>query len=156
DGSTDLTPGGVSLTNGQATFAISTLTGGSHTITALYSGDSNFPASQADDAANPQVVQPAVSSTVLASSTPASVFGERVGFIGFVAVPPGAGTSPGTVTFKEGSTVLAANVSVSGGHAGFYTASLPVGSHTITAFYSGDNGNVLGSSDSTTLVVSKA
>src|SRR5262249_5107381 len=56
DGSTDLTPGGVSLIAGQARFSISNLAIGSHTVTALYSGDGTFPASQGDDSANPQVV----------------------------------------------------------------------------------------------------
>src|SRR5262249_26290189 len=84
-------------------------------------------------------LQKAHSSTALASVSAASVFGERVGFVALVTpVPSGAVMPTGTVTFKEGSTVLAANVSLSNGHAGFNTASLSLGSHTITAFYSGD------------------
>ncbi len=40
--STDLTPGGVALSAGAATFATTSLAAGSHTIKATYSGDTNF------------------------------------------------------------------------------------------------------------------
>ena len=40
--STDLTPGGVALASGTATFATTSLAAGSHTIKATYSGDANF------------------------------------------------------------------------------------------------------------------
>ncbi len=39
---TDLTPGGVGLSSGTATFATTSLTAGPHTIKATYSGDGNF------------------------------------------------------------------------------------------------------------------
>ena len=61
EGSTDLTPGGVSLVAGQAsfsqaTFSTSNLALGSHVISAFYSGDVNYQARQGDDSANPQMV----------------------------------------------------------------------------------------------------
>jgi ELWxxDGT repeat protein len=150
EGGTDLTPGGVSLTGGQATFTTAALAVGSHTITAAYSGDSTFSGSQGDDSASPHLVNQGGTSTSLASAPDTSVFGQPVGFIAFVAaVGPGAGTPTGSVTFEEGATTLAANVSLSGGRASFSTASLSVGSHTVTAFYSGD-GNFLASSASST------
>jgi hypothetical protein len=40
--STDLTPGGVALSSGSATFATTSLAAGNHTIKATYSGTSNF------------------------------------------------------------------------------------------------------------------
>ncbi len=40
--STDLTPGGVALTSGTASFSTTSLAAGPHTITATYSGDGNF------------------------------------------------------------------------------------------------------------------
>ena len=40
--STDLTPGGVALSSGTATFSTTSLAAGSHTIKATYSGDGNF------------------------------------------------------------------------------------------------------------------
>src|SRR5207237_593251 len=53
----------------------------------------------------------------------------------------GAGTPTGTVTFTEGGTTLASGVPVDGtGHASFMTSSLAVGSHTITASFTGTAG----------------
>jgi Bacterial Ig-like domain (group 3) len=52
------------------------------------------------------------------------------------AVAPGAGTPAGTVTFREGETVLAI-VPLSGSAATYPLKSLPVGEHKITAAYNG-------------------
>jgi ELWxxDGT repeat protein len=156
EGATDLTPGGIALSSGQATFATSALPPGHHTITALYSGDSDFNGSQGDDSANPQIVIKDSTAMSLGAGPGAAVFGQPVVFIAFVtAVAPGAGIPAGSVTFKEGSTTLAANVGLSSGQASFSTASLSVGSHTITASYSG-SGNFLASGASRAVAVSKA
>jgi len=56
-------------------------------------------------------------------------------------VTSGAGVPAGTVTFSEGATVWASGVPVDGaGHAAFSTASLAVGSHVITAAFTGSSG----------------
>ena len=74
----------------------------------------------------------------------------------FTATVTGSGGVPtGTVTFAEGATVLASNVAVDGaGHAAFSTAALAVGSHTVTATFTGNNG-WLGSSGIGTQVVNR-
>ncbi len=79
-------------------------------------------------------------SAIAISSTPnPSIYGQSVSFTATVTV----GTSPvttGTVTFEEGSTVLAANVAVDrNSHAGFSIANLSATAspHVITALYSG-------------------
>jgi hypothetical protein len=160
DGSTDLTPGGVfcvgqATSVSQATFTTSALTVGSHTITAIYSGDTIFTSSES---ASLQVVNQDGTSGLLISVPGASVFGQPAAFFALVtADDPAAGTPTGTVTFQEGTTVLGANVSLSGGYATFTTASLSVGSHTITAVYNGDS-NFTGSQtddSASPLVVSK-
>jgi len=54
---------------------------------------------------------------------------------------PGSGIPTGTVTFLDGATALGTRtLSLVGGfdQASFTTAALSVGSHSITAFYSGD------------------
>jgi ELWxxDGT repeat protein len=155
EGSTDLTPGGVTLVGNQATFSTAALAVGNHTITAVYGGG-NLLASQGDDSASPQVVNKDSSTTSLVLVSGASVFGQPMAFIAFVAaMGPAAGAPGGNVTFKDGSTTLAANVNLSDGHAGFITASLSVGVHTITAFYSGDS-NFQASSASRKVIVNKA
>jgi hypothetical protein len=53
------------------------------------------------------------------------------------ALAPGAGTPSGTVTFKDGTTVLGTGA-LSSGQATFSTNALAVGSHSITAVYTAD------------------
>jgi hypothetical protein len=96
-----------------------------------------------DDKSSPtplvQTVNKLASSTLLASALSPSVFGQPAVFFTFVIAGGGSQTPTGSVTFKEGAITLAANVSLSGGHAAFSTSSLSRGSHTITASYAGDN-----------------
>ncbi|WP_312915661.1 Ig-like domain repeat protein [Candidatus Competibacter phosphatis] len=53
------------------------------------------------------------------------------------ATPPTTGTPSGTVTFNDGTTPLCANVALSGGNATCASV-LNLGSHSLTAVYSGD------------------
>jgi ELWxxDGT repeat protein len=139
EGATDLTPGGITLSNARATFSTATLTLGHHTITAAYSGDANYTASQADDSAAPQVVNQASSRTVLLSFPNPAVFGQVVSFtVNVSALQPGKGTPTGTVTFTDGATTIG-SISLSGGRATFTTSSLGRGAHAISASYAGDS-----------------
>jgi hypothetical protein len=54
------------------------------------------------------------------------------------AKSPGSGTPTGTVTFKDGTTVLGTGTLNSNGQATFTTSSLKLGNHSITAVYGGD------------------
>ena len=92
-----------------------------------------------------QVVQGTTSTTLNSAPNP-STFGQTVTF---TATITGSGGVPkGTVTFAEGSTTLASNVAVdASGKAAFSTSTLAVGSHTITATFTGTAG-WLGSSGS--------
>jgi hypothetical protein len=59
----------------------------------------------------------------------------------FTATVIGSGATPtGTVTFKDGSTAMSgcASLALASGTATCSTAGLSVGSHSITASYSGD------------------
>src|SRR5581483_4740084 len=64
------------------------------------------------------------------------LFGHSVTFMSTVT-SQGRGTPSGSVTFSDGAHVLA-TVSLSNGQASFSTSGLSVGSHAITAGYSGD------------------
>lgn len=78
--------------------------------------------------------------TVTFSSNPA-VYGQTITFTAAVsAVPAGPGMPTGTVTFKEGATILGASALNGLGQATLSTTQLGVGSHTITAFYGGSAG----------------
>src|SRR5574341_938608 len=77
--------------------------------------------------------------TTVSSAPNPSVFGQSVTFTATVTSnPPGGGVPTGSVTFSEGATALASGVAVNGsGQAAFSTATLAVGSHVITAAFSG-------------------
>ncbi|MEK7755022.1 MAG: Ig-like domain repeat protein, partial [Acidobacteriota bacterium] len=88
-----------------------------------------------------------VTSTTVASSLNPSTIGQSVTFTAQVT---GSGPAPtGTVVFRDGAATLA-TAALAGGTATFATSSLTVGSHSITAAYSGDASNV--SSTSAVLV----
>ncbi len=80
-----------------------------------------------------------VTATTLSSAPNPSTFGQSVTFT--ATVTSGSGVPVGTVTFKEGTTNLASNVTVDGaGNASFSTSTLAGGSHTVTATFTGASG----------------
>ena len=121
----------VLLTNGNATLRVTTLTAGSHAISAVYNGDSTY----AGSAFGVTQVVKAVSTTSLTSSPNSSSFGEAVTLLASVAGP--GGTPTGTVTFLDGLNTLGTGV-LSGGKTTLTTTSLAVGNHSLTAAYGGD------------------
>lgn len=143
DGSTTL----AALTpdsTGTATFTTSSLTLGSHDITASYAGDS------AHQSTNAYVYQQIVSglntATILTSSLNPSTFGQPVTFTATVATSPSSSSIPtGSIIFADRSTTLA-TVPLVNGVAAFTTSTLTandVGSshdHQITATYSPTGG----------------
>jgi len=118
------------LSSGKATFALSTLAAGSHSVTAVYAGSGNFDGSTS--VALTQRVKRATSSTSVASSLNPSTYGASVKFT--AKVTSSGGTPTGTVTFKNGSATLGTRA-LSGGKATFTTSTLPVGTHSVTAVY---------------------
>jgi hypothetical protein len=122
-----------------ATCTTGALTVGSHSFAATYSGDSNNAGS-----VSPVFVQRVLpaSSTALVSSVTPSLIGQLVTFTATVR-----GTAPtGSVDFRDGATVLCKSVKAIAGKGDKATATcesppLSVGSHSITATYSGDANN---------------
>src|SRR4029077_17880153 len=104
-----------------------------------------------------ETINPDSTTTVVVSSLNPSTVGQLVTFtVTVTANAPGAGTPTGTVTFKDGTTILGTGTLNASGQATFSTSSLSVASHSITAEYSGD-GNFFGSTSSAlTQVVNKA
>jgi Bacterial Ig-like domain (group 3)/CARDB len=91
--------------------------------------------------------------TALTSSLNPSTVNANVTFTATVTALGSGVTSPtGTVTFMDGATTLG-SVAVSGGKAAFSTSTLAVGSHSITAVYSGDFKNFTSTSATLTQVV---
>jgi hypothetical protein len=129
----------VGLVNGIATSsAIATLSIGSHTVTAVYSGNINL-AGSIGALSGGQNVNQATTTTVASSANP-SVYSQSVNFSAMVsAATSGAGTPTGTVQFQiDGSNFGSAVGLVDGIATSNATATLSMGSHTVTAVYSGD------------------
>ena len=138
DGSATL--GSASLSNGSAQFTLPGLAAGSHSITAVYAGDTYLTGSTSPSLA--QSVSSASSATMVSSSVNPAIFGQTV--VLSAAIQPGyGGSTTGTVTFLDGTVALGSSP-VSGNAAQLSLSSLAVGSHAITAKYNGDT-NVAGS-----------
>jgi hypothetical protein len=123
--------------SGTASFTISNLPVGTHTFSASYSGDRNFTASTGSLT---ETVNQASTSTALTSNANPTVSGQSVTFTAIVSVQsPGAGTPTGMVQFQiDGQNVSGAIALNTSGTASFSMTSLAVGTHTVTASYSGD------------------
>jgi hypothetical protein len=133
----------VALANGTAAFSTSSLTAGTHSIAANYTGDT---ADNASSGNLTQTIQIATTISVASSQNPIPV-GASVTFT--AGVTPS--TATGTVQFLDGATVLG-TTSLAGGSASFTAASLAQGTHSITAIYSGDANDA----GSTSAVLSQA
>lgn len=82
---------------------------------------------------------PAVTSTTLTASPTSTTTGLPVTFTATVTQDPGSAVPTGSVTFREGSTVLGTAALDSAGTATLTTSTLPAGSDSITASYGGDS-----------------
>ena len=132
DGSTSL--GSATLAGNSAQLSIASLGTGTHSITAIYSGDTNMAGSTS--AAVAQQVNQASTATTLSSSVNPSGFGQTITFTGTVQ-PPAGTTATGTVTFLDGSTSVG-SATLAGNSAQLTVSSLTVGAHSITATYAGN------------------
>ena len=118
-----------------------TLAGASGSVTVTNASSTN------NVAASPNPALPGANVTLTASLT---------------AVPPGAGTPTGTVVFKTNGVALADAIALDdSGVATLITNSLPHGSNTVTAEFTGNantlgNTNFLGSTNTVVLVVNAA
>ncbi len=125
---------------GVAMFATSTLTAGVHQITAIYNGDAAKQIQGSTSADLNQDVQ-APTTAILTSSLNPSFYGNSVTFT--ATIPPSGATAPtGTVSFLDGATQIGTGtLSGNPGIATFTTATLNMGTHSITVSYPGDSFN---------------
>jgi hypothetical protein len=138
--------------SGVATYSTSSLGVGSNSITASYAGNSTFAAS-ASSATAVTVSAPSLtaSTTTLTASAASIATGQSETFTATVSA---SGSTPsGSVTFSDGSTVLATETLNGSGVATYSTSSLGVGGHSITASYAGNSTFAASASSATAVTV---
>jgi hypothetical protein len=141
------------VSSGVATFTISTLSLGSHSIKALYPGDGTFASSSATLS---QVVQRYPATISLSSSLNPSVMGQSVSFAATVSTTDGVPT--GTVTFIQNGPTgeTTATVTLNNGQATYTKIFGLAGTKTLTVSYSGDSTNKPSTSSKLTQTVNQA
>ena len=122
------------IATGQAVFGA-----GSHAVIASYPGDTDRDASESDPVALVTIPQVVTATTLQASPNPAFA-GQPITLTATV-VPAPTGTPSGTVSFFNGASLLGAGTVDSSGIASFTTSTLPNGTLSLTAVYSGNTGS---------------
>jgi len=119
----------VNLIAGQAQVPVTTLSAGARTITAVYNGGSTNAGSQNS---LQQIVVAAPTTISLAASPNPGSFGQAVTLTATVSCATALPT--GTVTFKDGKTVIG-TAAVVNRQAQFTTSALTTGMHSLTATF---------------------
>lgn len=123
--------GSATISSGQAILVTTSLSSGSHSIQAVYGGDTGHLGSTS--AAAGVTVTAADTTTSMTITPTVANQGQPVEFRADIA----PATAMGTVEFRKGSTVLG-SASVSGGVGIFVTSSLLKGNYKVRAHYLGD------------------
>jgi hypothetical protein len=142
-----------------ASCSLTPTSAGAKTLSASYAGDGRFGASSATAGMN---VVASTSSVTLSSAPNPSKLGQPVTLTAVVTATAANGgsagslaqsasiatngsalvaTPTGSVTFRDGATLLATVALDANGHASYATDTLALGAHAISASYSGDAGN---------------
>jgi hypothetical protein len=151
DGATTLGQGTLNA-QGQATYSTTTLSVGTHSLTAVYVGSSQYTSSTS--VALPHTVS--LASTTVTLAGPGAPVDAGTAFMLSSTLSSNGVAPTGSLTLREGSTALATVTVAADGTFPFPNVNLPVGTHLITAVYSGDADNATASSMVVTVVVQLA
>jgi Glycoside hydrolase family 44/Bacterial Ig-like domain (group 3) len=152
DGATSL--GTATLSNGAASFTIPSLTAGAHSITASYAGSSTDAASVSTALAvqvNANSGQQTTATTLTASPATAPS-GQTITLTATVAPASGTASPSGTVTFQDGGGTVG-SATLAAGKGVLTVSTLSVGTHSISAAYSGDAANLSSNSNSVSVAI---
>lgn len=146
-----MTIGTATLSSGEATLNTTSLPVGTDSVTASYSGDTNFATSSSSAVS---VTVKAVATTLTLSANPTtSGLGQQVTLTATLSPSVEVSTNAtGTVTFLNGSTTLG-TATLSSGAATLNISSLPLGVNAITASYSGNTDFAASSSSAVDVTV---
>ena len=145
----------VALSKGKAAMPLAGLGAGSHQITATYSGDANYLGGTSPALA--QVVNQAATTTKLTSAAnPVQLGGTGSITAAVKDVLPATGAATGTIKFTVDGVARPRMTLSSTGVARLRLASLPAGTHTVTATYSGDANHAASTSAQLSEVVTVA
>lgn len=129
--------GTIPLTNGSASLTVIHLTIGTHSISAMYSGSNAF-----DGSTSAPIVHAVVKGTphvTITSSASTIVFGDPVTYaIAVTATTAGASTPTGTIALTVDDAPAGNSALEADGTARITVRSMAIGTHTVTATYSGD------------------
>ena len=140
-------------TLGVAVYVNSTLSAGTHSITAAYEGDSDYAASTSTQIITETIAQTATA-TMLSASAVNSISGRPITLTANVAAAGGS-IPTGTVDFMNGNIILG-TVPLNRGIASLSVSNLGVGTDSITAIYSGDTNDITSKSQSLVITVLQA
>ena len=149
DGSLALGAGSLNA-SGISTFSISSLSAGTHNISAKYAGDTNSLASQS--AVVIQAVNQMPTKTSLTTSNASIYAGASVIFTAVVSRTDSI-IPTGVVNFLDGNISLGAATLDLTGTAVWTTAGLAAGTHSISAVYGGDTNNLVSASSILTEII---
>ncbi len=137
--------------NGAASFSTSSLTLGTHSITAAYGGDSSDLPSSASLQQDVQLAQPTLTLSGPTGAVDVATNASIVAGLNTPGVPP-----TGTLTLADGANAYSAIAVTGNGAFTFSTSKLSIGTHVMTAKYSGDASNNTAASTPITVVVRQA
>jgi len=140
--------------SGVATLATTSLPAGADHLTAVYSGDNGF-ATSTSSIFTETITAPTSTTTTLTTAPNPAQAGQSVTLTATISPPP-TGSSPGTVSFYDGDTLLGAGNVSSAGVAVFSITTLPAGANTLTAVYSGNSSFATSTSSGVTQTVTTA
>lgn len=128
----------LALTNGSATYTFSSTTAGAHAITATYSGDTTYAAS--NGSLTVTVTAVASQTTVSAGTTTPAVGANDLITVTVASGSASSTATPtGSVTIAIDGTPQSPTLTLASGSATYTFSSTVAGSHTITATYPGDS-----------------
>ena len=140
--------------DGVATLTTFALSVGTHLITVIFAGNSDFAASTSATVTQ-TVSQAQTAATVTLSATPAALGTSIVISVHVLAVTPGEGTPTGVITFFDGTVSIGTATLDSSGKATLSLSNFSAGAHVLTARFAGDTHFVACTAVATTLNVLK-